>query len=845
MTYPLISEYISSILDAEENFATQRSLRPVLDDYGQPIMSSGNFAVVFKMKDIHTGKLYALKCFTKEQEGRDKAYSVISRGLSYLSTDYMLKVKYLEKELFVDSTNSKNDEFPVVIMDWLEGKNLYDYLLSIYYDPDALSDLAYRFSLLAKWLISQDFAHGDIKPENIIVNSKGQLTIIDYDGMFFPSMDGQSFRENGTPLYRNPFDTNEVYDRNIDDFALASLCLSLYMISVSPDTYYDYFNGDVLLWKMEDISDIGNSEVFKSILAYATNSDIAKSFATFLLVLSNKKLNGNFDLFSFEIPEKEFPGEEEWEWYAINSMYKTSRQLLLDSDRFVKCSLDEKWDENFDVIYSRDGKVLKRYYLNKKVRTYIVKDGTEEILDNSFDGFDDYDYGYDDNDLYSLVLPSSLHIVSEETFSKSPIQYLFVPNGTKSKFCALLPGLSEKIVELPNGVCLTDKSVLTTIATIEDIKEGILDEYGVVYSKDYSCLLRATKHLGAYEIKEGTMTICDGAFPYGVESLKIPDSIILMGKFALFNTSPSNVVYEGQSKDIAELVKAIMFVNPQQFVSIKNSRGPYYSIDGKAFLNYGDNHYLYDEYELKQGTEAICNESFNDLFDEIDCYYVDKITIPSSVKYIGKNVFNQGLQNIECNSLHFKVLDYALYSSDGKILYRYFGNEEEVNIPDSVEVIMGGAFSGYLNYKEIIFPRYLKHIGDNPFAGYISKDKALKVNCYFSNFRVHNNALYDEENKILVAYWGTEEQFDILDGTKYIGANAFAHSNIQALTVPESLTGIDVNAFMYALNLVKIDARTTSATEANRLSQIFKRFNKWSYTFVDEENETDKENLPF
>ena len=77
MNYPLISEYISSILSAEDNFKELTNLRPVLDDEGQPIMSSGNFAVVFKMKDEQTSKLYAVKCFLKEQEGRAESYKLI------------------------------------------------------------------------------------------------------------------------------------------------------------------------------------------------------------------------------------------------------------------------------------------------------------------------------------------------------------------------------------------------------------------------------------------------------------------------------------------------------------------------------------------------------------------------------------------------------------------------------------------------------------------------------------------------------------------------------------------------------------------------------------------------
>jgi len=78
MNYPLISEYIESIKLAEENFDELSYLRPVLDADGQPVMSSGNFAVVFKMKDERDGKLYTVKCFLKGQEGRAESYRRIA-----------------------------------------------------------------------------------------------------------------------------------------------------------------------------------------------------------------------------------------------------------------------------------------------------------------------------------------------------------------------------------------------------------------------------------------------------------------------------------------------------------------------------------------------------------------------------------------------------------------------------------------------------------------------------------------------------------------------------------------------------------------------------------------------
>ena len=117
MNYPLISEYIEAIKSAEDNFEELSYLRPVMADDGLPVMTSGNFAVVFKMKDERDGKLYAVKCFTKEQEGRAEAYRQITEELKDLSSPYLTSVRYLDKELFVDTDQTNETEFPVLLMD--------------------------------------------------------------------------------------------------------------------------------------------------------------------------------------------------------------------------------------------------------------------------------------------------------------------------------------------------------------------------------------------------------------------------------------------------------------------------------------------------------------------------------------------------------------------------------------------------------------------------------------------------------------------------------------------------------------------------------------------------------
>lgn len=252
MNYPLLSEYIESIKSAEDNFNELSYLWPVLDDDGLPVMTNGNFAVVFKMKDARDGKLYAVKCFTREQEGREEAYKVIAEELKSVESLYIVPIRYLEKELFVDSMQTDETEFPVLLMDWVEGKTLDKYLRENLDDKYSLEMLAYRFSQLAQWIIPQPFAHGDLKPDNILVREDGTLVLVDYDGMYVPAMKGQKARELGSPDFRHPLRTENDFDEHIDDFPIVSILLSLKAISINPSLLEEYGAADRLLLSERD-----------------------------------------------------------------------------------------------------------------------------------------------------------------------------------------------------------------------------------------------------------------------------------------------------------------------------------------------------------------------------------------------------------------------------------------------------------------------------------------------------------------------------------------------------------------------------------------------------------------
>ena len=365
MNYPLISEYIEAIKAAEDNFDQLKHLRPVLDDDGLPVMTSGNFAVVFKMKDEQIGKLYAVKCFTKEQEGRAEAYKLITEELATVDSPYILSIKYLEKELFVDTEQTDETEFPVLLMDWVEGKTLDKYLRENLDDKYALEMLAYRFSQLAQWLIPQPFAHGDLKPDNILVCEDGTLVLVDYDGMYVPAMRGQKARELGSPDFRHPSRTEDDFDEHIDDFPLISILFSLKAISLKPQLLEKYGAQDRLLLSENDYRDLSRSEILDVLKTLIQDAELAVIVSLFIIASSQN----NLSLVSVSLINASKPIKFQNENDSLSTK-------VTDED------LSNAWTDEYGVTYSADGKRLLK--APASIKEYVIKEGTIVICDWAF-----------------------------------------------------------------------------------------------------------------------------------------------------------------------------------------------------------------------------------------------------------------------------------------------------------------------------------------------------------------------------------------------------------------------------------------------------------------------------
>ena len=770
MQYPLISEYVTAIQDAGDNLEQLAHLTPVLDDHGEPYRSSGAFAVVFKMQDKSSGKYYALKCFTEEQQGRAEAYRQIADELDLLDSPYITSVKYMEKELFVDS-QCEEDEFPVLLMDWVDGETMEAYIAANYHNQSAMSMLCYRFGKMAAWLRTQSFSHGDIKPDNIIVRPDGSLTLVDYDGMFVPSMKGSQSPTIGTRDFSHPLRTVDDFDETIDDFSLASIALSLKAISMKPTLLDIYGASDRLLFSENDYRTPSCSKVISALQGLMCDKDFCTLYSLFMLALARKELSAcSFRLFVGEKP------------ILLQTIEDLSTEVTEDE-------LNEAFIDEWGVKYSKDGKkMLKMPYLRG---VYSVKEGTRIIGDGAFGWC---------SSLSNIVIPDSVTNIGKEAFSNcSSLKYISIPKSV---------------------ICLNGNPFVNWDGKLECLSPNFIYKDDVLFNKDKRKIISfRNQNIESYIIPDSVTSIGNGAFS-GCSSLSnivIPSSVTSIGSKAFDDCSSlSSIVIPDSVTSIGNGVfsgcsSLSSIVIPDSVTSIGDR-----VFSGCSSLS---------SIVIPNSVTSIGEWAFS------NCSSLKYISIPKSVICLNGNPFVNWDGKLECLSPNFIYKDDVLFNKDKRKIISFRNqNIESYIIPDSVTsigdsafwgcsslssiVIPDGvtsigecAFSDCSSLSNIVIPNSVTSIGDSAFWGCSSlssiviPDGVTSIGeCAFSDCSSLSNIVIPNSVTSIgdSAFWGCSSLSSIVIPSSVTSIGDFAFwdcSSLSSIVIPDSVTSIGSNAF--------------------------------------------------
>ena len=241
MKYPTISEYIESLSCASDNFATLSPLDLIIDTQGRPVYTKEKHCVIFRMKDGNSNIEYDVKCFTGEQVRREILYEQFSNDQDVW---FPKGIEFYDKELFVDTANSDDNEFPIVVTPHCKTTNIIPFISTNRDNNVLLSKLTYSFSLLFSWVYEKDYSWHELNFNSLSVEEDGHVFISNIDEIIETSNKSN----------------------NIGDLSAALILLSLKVISKDENLFDANNVRPQILFDVDKRNDFPTSETIDELL---------------------------------------------------------------------------------------------------------------------------------------------------------------------------------------------------------------------------------------------------------------------------------------------------------------------------------------------------------------------------------------------------------------------------------------------------------------------------------------------------------------------------------------------------------------------------------------------------
>lgn len=181
-------------------------------------MNLGNRAVTLRCKILGVEGDRLLKCYHRP----------LRNGCAKYGDKYHIDAL----ELYTIGGNLEYAD--VLVDDWVEGTPLDIAIRDSEVDIWALSR---AFDRMALGMLEANWAHGDIKPENIICKADGSQQLIDLDAMWHEGLSVIDCDELGTPEFNHPRRPNMPLSKHIDDYAIALVSTILAATALDPEAF--------------------------------------------------------------------------------------------------------------------------------------------------------------------------------------------------------------------------------------------------------------------------------------------------------------------------------------------------------------------------------------------------------------------------------------------------------------------------------------------------------------------------------------------------------------------------------------------------------------------------------
>ncbi|HUS34470.1 MAG TPA: hypothetical protein VM680_03875 [Verrucomicrobiae bacterium] len=275
MNWPTHTDYQDAIQNPLICFAEEelKAGTAACDMLGLPRVTSGNFASVYELSA--GGKRYAVRCFVRQIMGQQGRYARLCEHLGKMTMPWLVDFNYYLKGIMV-----RGEWYPIVKMDWVEGAPLNTWIEDNLHHPDKLKALAAQWRTLVSDMRKNHLAHGDYQHGNIMVTTKDELRLVDYDGMYCPAFGKGRSPELGHANFQHPRRLAEHYDDSIDNFSAIVIYMSLLALAEEPELWKDFYTVDNLLLTSGDYKNPQNSKVLARL--EVSKSPVVKQLAALI-----------------------------------------------------------------------------------------------------------------------------------------------------------------------------------------------------------------------------------------------------------------------------------------------------------------------------------------------------------------------------------------------------------------------------------------------------------------------------------------------------------------------------------------------------------------------------------
>jgi hypothetical protein len=232
-----------------------RDAESEVDQWGLPKPRTGNFASVYKLSS--TRRTYAVRFFLHNLTGQRERYRLIQEALNGLQADFTVGFSYMEEGIKL-----WGNWFPALKMEWSDGSPLTTFIDKHLQNRNELLRVAQSIAEMNLELRARGMAHGDLQHGNILIEDSG-VKLVDYDGMFVPSLAGALSGELGHRNYQHPSRCERHFDSFLDNFSAWVIYVSLISLAEDPGLWSLLDGGDeCLLFRQEDFLNPNASNAF-------------------------------------------------------------------------------------------------------------------------------------------------------------------------------------------------------------------------------------------------------------------------------------------------------------------------------------------------------------------------------------------------------------------------------------------------------------------------------------------------------------------------------------------------------------------------------------------------------